>query len=257
MIRISIIQPDLLWEDKPGNFRKIEGLLTEVNNNADIVVLPEMFNTGFSMNTGKMAEPFRSVTFRWMTAMAEKGNFGLCGSYTVKDNNLFYNRWVFVTPEKKSWFYDKRHLFRMADENKHFTPGKNQLFFTFRGVRIFPGICYDLRFPVWNRNRNNYDLYINSANWPESRSDVWITLLKARALENQCFVIGCNRVGTDGNGVSYSGDSIIINPRGEMISSDAGNEESRIDGEISLNDIEEFRRKFPVFEDADDFTLNL
>ncbi len=256
MIRIFIVQPDLLWEDKPGNFRKIEELLSEANNKADIVVLPEMFTTGFSVNTTTLAEPFRSVTFRWMSAMAEKGGFGLCGSYIVRENEHYYNRWVFVTPEKRSWFYDKRHLFRMGDENKYFTPGKNQLIFNFRGVRIFPGICYDLRFPVWNRNRNNYDLLINSANWPGSRREVWITLLKARAIENQCYVVGCNRTGTDGNGVSHSGDSMIINPRGEIISTAAGNAECIINGEISPDDLEEFRNNFPVFEDADDFTLN-
>jgi predicted amidohydrolase len=254
MIRISVIQTDILWENKTGNFRKYEEMISSLCNDADIVVLPEMFSTGFSMNVEKMSEPFRAETLDWMMAVSEKGNFGLCGSFMVRDENRYFNRWVFVTPDKTSWFYDKRHLFRMGEENKYFSPGRNQLVVNFRGIRIFPNICYDLRFPVWNRNRNKYDLLINSANWPESRRDVWITLLKARAIENQCYVAGCNRVGTDGKGISYSGDSMIINPRGEIISSSVAVEDC-INGLISLNELNDFRHDFPVLEDADDFNI--
>lgn len=254
MIRVAIIQTDILWENKSGNFRKYEEILSSRCNNPDIVILPEMFSTGFSMNVKKMSEHFRAETFNWMTAVAEKGNFGVCGSYIVREDNRFFNRWVFVTPDKKSWFYDKRHLFRMGEENIYFSSGKNQLIFNFRGIRICPGICYDLRFPVWSRNRKNYDLLINSANWPESRRDVWITLLKARAIENQCYVAGCNRVGIDGKGISYCGDSMIISPRGEIISSSEP-VENCIEGEISLTILTDFRRDFPVLEDADDFNI--
>jgi len=254
MIRVSIIQTDILWENKSGNFRKYEEMISSRCNDTDIVVLPEMFSTGFSMNVEKMGESFRAETFNWMMAISEKGNFGLCGSYIVKEDNRFFNRWVFVTPDKKSWFYDKRHLFRMGDENKYFSPGRSQMIFNFRGIRICPNICYDLRFPVWTRNRNSYDLLINSANWPESRRDVWITLLKARAIENQCYVEGCNRVGTDGTGISYSGDSMIISPRGEIISS-SNADDNCIEGEISIAELTDFRRNFPVLEDADEFNI--
>ena len=194
-------------------------MISPLYNKTDIVVLPEMFNTGFSMNPEKLSESPESETFDWMKNIAEKGNFGICGSYIVKENMKFFNRWIFVSPEKESWHYDKRHLFSMAREDKFFSSGKTRLIFSFRGVRISPFICYDLRFPVWSRNRNDYDLMIIAANWPESRREVWITLLKARAIENQCYVAGANRIGTDGEGIKYCGDSVIINPRGEIIAS--------------------------------------
>ena len=170
-----------------------------------------------------------------MKSTAQKGNFGVCGSYMVKENGRFFNRWVFVSPEKEIWYYDKRHLFSMGGEDKFFSAGKSRLVFSFRGVRISPYICYDLRFPVWSRNSNDYDLVIYSANWPEARINVWNTLLKARAIENQCFVAGSNRIGTDGNGIKYCGDSAIIDPRGEIIASADNNEECSVSAEISID----------------------
>ncbi len=252
-MRISVVQPRTIWKDKYGNFEAISKLLSAIDK-TDIVILPEMFQTGFSVIPDDISESPESVTFDWMVSIAEKGGFGICGSYIVKEDNLFYNRWVFVTPDKKSWQYDKRHLFSMAGEEKRFTAGKQRITFTFRGVRILPNICYDLRFPVWSRNRSDYDLIINSSNWPQSRREVWKTLLKARAIENQCYAAGANRIGTDGNGVRYCGDSMIINPRGEIMAS-ANDSEAVVSAEISLLVLEEFRRKFPVGLDADDFTL--
>lgn len=254
-MKISIIQSDLEWEDKPGNFKKLERLISPLNNVIDIVVLPEMFNTGFSMNPVKLSEGPEEETFEWMTVTAQKGNFGVCGSYIVKDNKNFFNRWVFVSPENQVFFYDKRHLFSMGGEDKLFSPGKTRLIFGYRGVRISPFICYDLRFPVWSRNKNDYDLMINSANWPETRSNVWNTLLKARAIENQCYVAGSNRLGIDGAGIKYCGESMIINPRGEVISSINKNEENSVSGEISMIELSDFRNKFPVHNDADSFTV--
>jgi predicted amidohydrolase len=254
-MKISIIQSDIAWEDKSRNFAKIEKSL-HLLNGSDIVILPEMFNTGFTMNTEGMGEPPYSETFDWMIHISERGNFGICGSYIVRERGRFFNRWIFVTPEKKSWHYDKRHLFRMGDEEKSFTPGKKRITFRFRGVRISPNVCYDLRFPVWSRNRNDYDLLINSACWPASRRNVWITLLKARSIENQCFVAGANRIGIDGEGIKYCGDSLIINPYGEIIASSGRNEKCIISAEISLKELSAFRKKFPVLKDADDFSIN-
>jgi predicted amidohydrolase len=256
-MKISIIQSNPAWEDKQVNFRKLEDLITPLYNKTDIVILPEMFNTGFSMNPENLCEPFNAETFIWMSGIARKANFGVCGSYIVKEKNHYYNRWVFVSPEKQTWFYDKRHLFSIAGEDKIFSKGQNKLIFNFRGVRISPYICYDLRFPVWCRNRNDYDLMINSANWPESRISVWNTLLKARAIENQCYVAGANRIGTDGEGIKYCGDSMIINPRGEMMALANTNEESIISGEISMTELSDFRKKFPVINDADNFKIDL
>ena len=253
---ISIIQPDIVWEDKTANFRKIEELISSFRVKPDIVILPEMFTTGFSMNHEKLAEPPGKESSRWMTAVASEGSFAICGSYIVRDKGHVFNRWIFITPDGKSRQYDKRHLFRMGEEEKYFTPGKKRTFFRYEKIRICPNICYDLRFPVWSRNRNDYDLLINSANWPESRRDVWITLLKARAIENQCFVAGSNRTGIDGKDIRYSGDSMIINPRGEIIAS-ADRNECVITAEISPDELNEFRKKFPVYLDADNFYFYL
>ena len=254
-MRISIIQFDIKWEDKQANFRLIEDLLSALDSATDLVILPEMFTTGFSMNARELSEKPYSVTYEWMIRTSAEGNFGLCGSYIVRDNNLFHNRWILVTPDAKSRSYDKRHLFIMTGEEKEFTPGNERVTLNFRDVRICPNICYDLRFPVWSRNRNDYDLLINSANWPEARRDVWITLLKARAIENQCYVAGANRVGIDGTGIKYCGDSMIISPKGEIIACGEEHRECIITADISMNELSDFRKKFPVLKDADDFTL--
>lgn len=255
-MKISIIQQNIVWEDKARNFERLEKLLSNLSN-TDIIILPEMFNTGFSMDPERLGEPPFSETFDWMLHASEEGNFGICGSYIVKENGNFYNRWLFVTPEKKSWQYDKRHLFTITNEESYFTHGTKRLIFNFRGVKISPNICYDLRFPVWsrNRNRNDYDLLINSANWPEPRRDVWLTLLKARAIENLCYVAGANRVGTDGNGIKYCGDSMIISPKGEILASAQKNKECSISADISMTELTKFRKKFPVHKDADKFTF--
>ena len=254
-MKITVVQPDIEWENKKGNFFRIERLLNNISTGTDLVILPEMFNTGFSMNPEKLSELPGAETYKWLKNISLDGNFGICASYIVRDKNLFFNRWILVTPEGDLWSYDKRHLFRMTNEKQSFTAGKTRLAFPFRGVRICPNVCYDLRFPVWSRNRNDYDLLINSANWPAARRDVWLTLLKARAIENQCYVAGSNRIGTDGAGISYSGDSMIIDPKGKIIA-DAADKECSITADISMKELSEFRNKFPVLEDADDFTLS-
>ena len=254
-MKISVIQPDTAWEDKSHNFENLSRLISPLYNMTDIVILPEMFNTGFSMNPVQLSEPPDGETFVWMKSIAEKGNFGICGSYIVKENINYFNRWVFVSAENEVWHYDKRHLFSIGGENKLFSAGRSGLIFSFRGVKISPYICYDLRFPVWSRNTEGYDLMINSANWPETRRNVWTTLLKARAIENQCYVAGSNRAGTDNTDTKYCGDSMIIDPRGEIISSAAPEGERSVSAEISLTELKDFRKKFPVLNDMDDFTI--
>jgi omega-amidase len=256
-MKISIIQYNIKWEDKSANFKQIDQLLSTLEPDTDLAILPEMFTTGFSMNPGKLFEKPLSITCEWMSKIAAKGNYGICGSYIVRYRNKFYNRWIMATPEGKIWSYDKRHLFVISGEEKDFTRGNRKTIFKFREIRICPNICYDLRFPVWSRNRNEYDLLINSANWPEARREVWITLLRARAIENQCYVAGANRIGTDGNRIKYCGDSMIINPKGEIIASAGKNKECILTAEISIKELLDFRMKFPVLSDSDSFTINI
>lgn len=254
-MKISVIQPDTIWEKKDANFRLLEKLISETDNDTDVIILPEMFNTGFSMNPGEHGEPPGGLTYDWMISVSEKTDSAVCGSYMIKSGGRFFNRWVFVTPDKKSRHYDKHHLFRMGNEHLEFSAGNKRILISFRGTRIFPLVCYDLRFPVWNRNNLYYDLIINSANWPAPRRIVWLTLLTARALENQCYVAGANRIGKDGAGIEYTGDSVIINPRGEILASAPVNSECSITAEISIPELKRFRKKFPVLKDMDRFTF--
>jgi omega-amidase len=256
-MKVSLVQPNTVWENKTENLRQLENLILPLCNNTDLVVLPEMFSTGFSMNPQSLSEPPGKDTFEWMKGLAVKGDFGLCGSYMVSENNLIYNRFVFVSPEDQVWQYDKRHLFGMAGEQKFFSPGKERVTFSFRNFRITPFICYDLRFPVWSRNRNDTDLIIYSANWPEARKTAWTTLIRARAIENQCFVAGVNRIGTDGNGFLYCGESMLINPYGEIIVNAGSEQAGSVTAEISMNELSEFRKKYPFLNDADDFSINI
>lgn len=255
-MKISVIQPDTIWEEKDANFRILGKMISEIGSVPDIVILPEMFNTGFSMNTDLLSEQSRGMTFEWMISISEKYDCAVCGSYMVRSGRNHYNRLVFITPDKKYRYYNKRHLFRMGEEHNHFSPGKKRITFSFRGVKIFPCVCYDLRFPVWCRNTDNYDLMIDCANWPAARRNVWTTLLMARALENQCYVAGANRIGKDGLGVTYTGDSLIISPRGEILASAGKNKECSITADISIPGLNEFREKFPVLKDIDKFTIH-
>jgi omega-amidase len=252
-MKISVIQPDIIWENKPLNFQNLTEIISPLINTTDIVILPEMFSTGFSMNPAILSEHPDGETFHWMKSIAEKGNFGICGSYIVNENNNYFNRWLFVSPQNEKWQYDKRHLFSMGGEDKLFSQGKSKLSFSFRGTRISAYICYDLRFPVWSRNTERSDLIIYSANWPESRRNVWNTLLSARAIENQCYVAGSNRTGTDGTGIKHCGESMIINPKGEVIVSAERSPNCYVTAELSMTELADFRKKFPVLDDADEY----
>jgi predicted amidohydrolase len=251
-MRISVIQTGLEWENVKGNLEKIEKIAEPLST--DLVILPEMFSTGFSMNIS-LAEEFKGLTFRWLSELSKKGDFAVCGSYMVNDNGAIYNRFVFVSPEDDVYFYDKRHLFSIGEEDRHFTKGSSRLVFQYKTFRISPYICYDLRFPVWSRNKDEYDLAIYVSSWPQSRINVWNTLLGARAIENQCYVAGSNRTGIDGNGISHNGMSQILNPRGEIIAAAGTTETNIISADLSLKELSDFRMKFNVLNDGDDFVI--
>lgn len=256
IMRLSVIQPDIVWENKSLNLDSLDKLLHPLYGTTDLIILPEMFNTGFSMNVAELNEPWDGDTYLWMSEKSREGNFAICGSYIIKEEKKLYNRWIFIGPGDEYYFYNKRHAFSMGEEDKYITAGSSRLVFNYLGFRISPYICYDLRFPVWSRNRNDTDLLIYAANWPESRNNVWNILLKARAIENQCFVAGSNRIGIDGNGITYSGDSVIIDPKGEVITIAHKGEMQSITAEISLNELNKFRKKFPVYKDADSFSID-
>ncbi len=253
-MKISIIQADLYWENKQANLAMLEEMISEIDN-TDMIILPEMFNTGFSMNTTKNAEPMNLHTTKWMKQMAKANDAVITGSICVSDGGQFFNRLLWVRPDGYISFYDKRHLFRMGEEDVSFSSGNSLLIEEWKGWKIAPFICYDLRFPVWSRNKNKaYDLLINVANWPASRAFVWQTLLTARALENQCCVVGVNRVGGDGRDIDYSGDSMIVSAKGEVLHK-ADNSPCVITHELNLDELQEFRDKFPVDLDGDDFSV--
>jgi omega-amidase len=252
---IKTIQPDLIWENKKANFDRLWNLADNPEEKKDLIVFPEMFTTGFSMQSDKYAENESGETFKWMKHLAIRNNCAVAGSFITREGEKIFNRLLFVDETGVLVSYDKHHLFGFEGESEHYSPGNERKVFSYRGWRILPQICYDLRFPVWSRNRNDYDLIINVANWPESRRDVWITLLKARAIENQSYVIGVNRIGNDGNKISYSGDTLIYNPKGITLYNSPLHKEA---ADITILDMDEligFRNKFPVWKDADNFTL--
>lgn len=253
-LRLAYIQPDLIWENSGANLQKFEKVFNELTE-VDLVILPEMFNTGFTMNTKGVAENMQGRVVNWMKQIALENNYGLIGSAIIKEGEDYFNRCFMALPCSNVKYADKRHLFRMGGEHKNFSPGTRPTVVDFFGWRIRPLVCYDLRFPVWSRNRNNYDLLVYVANWPAPRRDVWLTLLKARAIENQCYVVGVNRVGEDGMGIQYTGDSMVIDPKGNIISSIEGEGVGYAD--ISLQELNQFREKFPVHLDADDFELDI
>lgn len=210
-LKITLLQQPLVWMDGPANLRHFDRQL-ELVSGRDVIVLPEMFTTGFAMEAANNSLSQDSV-ITWMQAKARQTDALIAGSAALQTERGAVNRFLLVEPEGKVHLYDKRHLFRMADEHQHYAAGDKRIIVQWRGWRILPLICYDLRFPIWSRNRNDYDLALYVANWPAPRSLHWQTLLTARAIENQAYVAGCNRVGTDGNGLHYRGDSRIINPR--------------------------------------------
>lgn len=262
-LKTTFIQSDLYWQDIDANLAMFEEKIWEIEESTDIIILPEMFNTGFSMNAESLAEPMNFRTFKWMNQMARQKNAAVVGSYIVKESIKYYNRLYWVEPDGSFNFYDKRHLFRMGDEHLTYSDGKKRMIRNFRGWKIMPLVCYDLRFPVWSRNRYNaiadaleYDLLIYVANWPAPRTDVWDTLLKARSMENQCFTIGVNRTGSDGVGIDYNGHSTVYDFKGQSLN-EITNKPAIQTIELNLDELRSFRKKFPAYLDGDEFEINV
>jgi predicted amidohydrolase len=220
----------------------------------DIIVLPEMFSTGFTMNPARVAEGNNGLAISTLKELSAKKKVSICGSFVAKDDDHFFNRFFWISEGLLLHTYDKRHLFRMANEHEVYNQGKSDLRISYKDWKIMPRICYDLRFPVWSRS-NDVDLQIYVANWPEARVSAWDKLLMARAIENQCFVIGVNRIGKDGNGIPYCGHSIVVDPKGEPITNEENDKEGWIISTLDIGDLESFREKFPVHLDADQFEI--
>lgn len=257
-LRVSMVQSHIIWEDRNENLGYYGELLRRISGKTDLAVLPETFSTGFTMNVEPLADEMDGITVNTIKKWAADYKMAVAGSFIAKDNGKYYNRAFFITPEGDSLFYDKRHLFQMGEENQYFTAGDNRLVVSYRGWNICLLVCYDLRFPVWSRNVNNeYDLLIYCANWPEARKKVWKILLQARAIENMSYVCGVNRVGIDGKGFIYRGDSLIISPKGKKLADAGKREEVTRTVSLSMDEISELRSKFPAWKDADDFTINL
>ena len=254
-LTVSIIQANLVWEDVDTNLKAFTKKIQSIES-TDLIVLPETFSTSFSMNSETLAEPMNGKTMSWMAEIAQKKNAVVAGSAILKGNNQIFNRFIWMRPNGSFEKYDKRHLFRMGNEHNHFTAGKERLIVELKGWKICPQICYDLRFPVWSRNKKQeYDLLLYVANWPEVRTAAWEKLLYARAIENQCYVAAVNRIGVDGEGVNCIGNSMFIDPKGELIWKAADAKEESSTTEICLDELNDFRKKFPVGMDADDFEV--
>lgn len=261
-LKITLVQADLFWEQPAANMAMFEEKLWTMSEETDLIVLPEMFTTGFSMNPSKLAEAPHTNTYKWMYQIAKEKSALLIGSYMVKENGHNYNRMYAVFPEGQTKYYDKRHLFTLADEGESYTRGKRRLILEWKGWRICPMVCYDLRFPVWSRNswdtasdQCDFDLLVYAANWPKPRINAWDTLLKARAIENQCYVAGVNRVGADDAGHQYVGHSAIYDHLGELVGT-ADEQEMVFSETLEARAMMDFRRKYPFLKDADTYTID-
>lgn len=262
-LRVTLVQTHLQWHDPPANRARFEQLLTPLTGTTDLVVLPEMFTTGFTMAASEVAEPVNGPTTRWMQSMAARMQAVVTGSIVTRDGTHYFNRLLWVRPDGSYTFYDKRHLFRMAGEQEHFSVGTKPLIVELQGWRICPLICYDLRFPVWSRNRLDaargpgalgYDVLLYVANWPQRRRHAWRSLLTARAIENLSYCLGVNRIGNDATGVAHTGDSAAIDFLGEPLTAPS-EAEFVTTVALSRDALQAFRRKFPAQLDADEFDL--
>ena len=273
---ITTIQPDLVWEDKAANLKRLEQQIFSIPDPAEVVVIPEMFSTGFSMRPEALAEPMDGPTVNWMREVAARRRIILTGSVIIGEEGNYYNRMIWMLPNGEYGVYDKRHRFAYAGENEHYTAGNRRLVASIKGWRILLQVCYDLRFPVWSRQtpqdpantpdratpaplatgepQLEYDCIIYVGNWPERRSVAWKTLLQARAIENQSYVVGVNRVGNDGNNIYHSGDSMIIDPLGEVLYHGFGKEEI-FTQTLQKERLTEVRQRFPFWRDADHFSI--
>lgn len=264
-LSITTIQANLFWENKAANLAMFAQKINAIHERTEIVILPEMFSTGFSMNTKVLAEKMDGNAVQWMNKIAAQKKIILAGSLIIEEEGKYFNRLVWMLPDGNVGYYDKRHRFAYAGEDQYYSPGNKRVIASVKGWKINLQVCYDLRFPVWSRQNKSilpqnkeaypeYDMIIYVANWPQRRSHAWKTLLQARAIENQCYVVGVNRVGDDGNNIHYSGDSMIIDPLGEVLYAGADKEEV-FTCVLQKEKIEEVRSKFPFWKDADNFLI--
>lgn len=259
-LKINIVQSNLFWEQPEKNLEFFDKKFANLSEKQDIIILPEMFNTGFSMDGQKCAEKTEGFTFNWMKTNAKQLNCVITGSFLCNDHGNLYNRLIWMRPDGTYETYDKRHLFRFGNEHLHLTSGTKKLIVELNNWRICPMICYDLRFPVWTKNTYNnqnldYDILLFIANWPEVRKLHWQTLLKARAIENLSFVVGVNRIGSDGRGTSHSGNSMVISPKGEILCEIAENTEKIETLILQKSELIQYREKFNVAQDWDEFEI--
>ena len=254
-MRITLLQQDISWGNPAANVEDAERAM-DACPGVDLYVLPEMFSTGFCTQPEGLAEQADSATLSWMRSYAEGHDCAVAGSVAMCDGGKFYNRFYFVKPDGTVHAYDKKHLFTYGGEHLHFTPGTERVVVEFRGVRILLQVCYDLRFPVWARNRKDYDMALYVASWPTPRVEAWLALLRARAIENQCYVAGVNRVGTDPS-CEYCGGTLLIDPYGNAVAECGRGRVEAVTADVDMAVLEDFRRKFPVLEDADGFTLDI
>ena len=271
-LNITTIQTDLHWENKDANFRMLEEKISTVRDKMEIVILPEMFSTGFSMNTRMLAEKMDGPTIQWMARVCSTNNIILTGSVIIEDDHgKYFNRLIWMLPNGQLGYYDKRHRFAYAGEDKHYSAGNKRFIASVKGWKINLQVCYDLRFPVWSRQavyshlpkdngtgpaKPEYDLLIYVANWPERRIHAWKTLLQARAIENQTYVVGVNRTGTDGNNIYYSGESMVIDSLGQVLYTKT-HEEDIFTTTLDKRSLDETRSKLPFLEDADKFVIEI
>ena len=253
-LKIFLLQFDLIWEDPSKNRLQITNYLEELSD-IDIILLPELFSTGFSVSSTHLAEPMDGETVTWMKSISEKKNAVLCGTVMIKDKGHIYNRLLWVEPNGRVLHYDKRHLFSLIEEDKHFTAGIKRLIVEYEGWKICPMICYDLRFPVFARNDVDYDVLLFVANWPNTRISAWDALLKARAIENQTYVVGLNRVGVDAFNAGYPGHSQVLDPEGVCISMAPEYEVGLVEVTLSKNHLMVCRKRHPFLSDRDAFTI--
>ncbi|NVK53621.1 MAG: amidohydrolase [Flavobacteriaceae bacterium] len=253
-LQIAIVQKDLVWQDAEKNRKKLDALFASLND-VDVIVLPEMFTTGFSMHPKPIAETMDGASVSWLKEKARMLHIAIVGSIIIKEQENYYNRLLFVYPNGTIESYDKRHAFTLAGENEKYATGNEKLIVSYKGWKICPLICYDLRFPVWSRNTENYDVLLYVANWPKPRIHAWNTLLKARAIENMCYCIGANRVGVDANGHEYSGNSVAIDFLGNEMTALCENKEAVLYTTLVKNDLQHIRAKLPFLEDKDEFAI--
>ncbi len=254
-LKVALVQADLVWQNPQANRQKFESMIAAIESSVDLIVLPEMFTTGFTMEGAALAETMDGPSVLWMQKMAQRLGAVLVGSIIVQEKGTIFNRFIWARPQGKPGWYDKRHLFRMAGEHKVYSAGRDLRTFTLKGWRVRPFVCYDLRFPVWSRNVNlAYDVALYVANWPQRRVSAWRSLLQARAAENQAYVVGVNRVGTDGLNIPYSGESLAVDAVGNILA-DLGHTEKVVTVELDREALERYREKFPAWKDADRFAL--